>query len=122
VALKIVVPVMEVPALPAGVAERYSGTYRTWWRSESNVGEVRVTGVNGKVTGTWTGAPFPVWTNLTLVPFAENWFHPGAMVDGCLYDVVTDLVFEFEVVNGRATGFDLRGPNDNVVGHGTRID
>ena len=74
------------------------------------------------MTGNWRGAPFQVWSDITLVPVAENWFNIGAMVDGSLFDVVKDVGFEFVVVDGKATGFDIRGPNDNVIGHGTRIE
>ena len=122
VTLEVTVPPVEIPALAAGVGDRYVGRYRLWWSKESNQSELLLTTGNGRVSGTWTGAPFKVWTDVTLVPVIENWFHPGAVVNGSLYDVVTDVVFEFAVVDGKATGFDIRGPNDNVIGHGTRIE
>jgi hypothetical protein len=122
VALQITVPPVEIPVLAAGVGERYVGRYSLWWAKESNQSELRLTSGNGRVTGKWSGPPFKVWTDVTLVPVAENWFNIGAMVDGSLFDVVKDVVFEFAVVDGKATGFDIRGPNDNVIGHGTRIE
>jgi len=121
VTLHLTVPPVEIPPLAAGVGERYAGKYRMWWLSESNPSELAVAANDGRLLGKWSGAPFPVWNNLTFVPVAEDWFDLGAMVDGSLYDVVTDVVFEFTVVNGRATGFDIRGPSDNVIGRGTRI-
>ena len=122
VALQITVPPVEIPVLAAGVGERYVGRYSLWWAKESNQSELRLTSGNGRVTGNWSGPPFKVWSDVTLVPVAENWFNIGAMVDGSLYDVVKDVVFEFAVVDGKAAGFDIRGPNDNVIGHGTRIE
>lgn len=122
VTLQVTVPQVEIPALAAGVGDRYVGRYRLWWQKESNQSELRLTTAGGRVSGTWTGAPFKAWTDVTLVPVVENWFHPGAVVDGNLYDVITDVVFEFSLTDGKATGFDVRGPNDNVIGHGTRIE
>ena len=121
VALHITVPPVEIPPLAAGVGARYVGRYKMWWGSESNASELAISAKDGRLLGKWSGAPFPVWNNLTFVPVAEDWFDLGAMVDGSLYDVVTDVVFEFTVVNGRAAGFDIRGPSDNVIGRGTRV-
>jgi len=121
VTLHITVPPVEIPPLAAGVGERYVGRYKMWWQSESNTSELAVSTSGGRLLGRWSGAPFPVWNHLTFVPVAEDWFDLGATVDGSLYDVVTDAVFEFTIVNGRATGFDIRGPSDNVIGRGTRV-
>ncbi len=121
VALDITVPPVEIPPLAAGVGERYAGRYKMWWVSESNQSVLAVVAKDGRLLGQWSGAPFPVWNNLTFVPVAEDWFDLGAMVDGSLYDVVTDVVFEFAVTDGRATGFEIRGPTDLVIGRGSRL-
>lgn len=115
------VPAVEVPKVAATTAARYTGRYTLWWRSESNKSELVVTASDEQLRGKWTGAPFPEWTDLRFVQIAPEWFQLGALLDGALYDVVTDVVFEFAVADGHATGFEIRGPGDLVFGRGTLV-
>lgn len=76
---------------------------------------------DGRLVADWAHPPFPVWQHLWLLKIGDDWFRPGAVVDGALFDVVTDLVVEFAMADGRATGFEIRGPNDAIVGRGRRV-
>jgi hypothetical protein len=40
--------------------------------------------------------------------------------DGEIFDVIRELTFEFNLKDGKATGFDVRLPNDKVLFSGTR--
>ncbi len=121
VAFRIGVPPVEVPEVAAGVAAQYAGRYKLWWRSEANQSDLTVSAADEHLLARWNGAPFPAWTDLTFVQIGDGWFQPGALVDGALYDIVTDVVFEFALADGRATGFEIRGPNDMVMGRGIRV-
>lgn len=132
VTLKFEVPIVPPPPIAEGVAARYTGNYTIQFgpnvtatpapavNAATPPGLV-VSFANGKLAGAWAHPPFEVWKQLLFLNIADDWFHPAAVVDGAIYDEVTDLVFEFALANGRATGFEIRGPGDRIVGRGTRI-
>jgi hypothetical protein len=132
VTLQVRVPGVAVPAFPEALAGRYTGSYSIQFGPAAATGAAPVPSAgeppglvvsyaNGRLLGEWAHPPFEVWKHLAFLQIAEDWFHPAALVDGAIYDEVTDLVFEFAVTGGRATGFEIRGPGDKVVGRGTRI-
>ena len=131
VSLRITVPPSHPITLAAELAARYVGAYAFQWASrdtteaQADSAQVKasvwqVTYREGMLLADWVPPPFEEWAHLVLIRIADNWFLPGAMVDGQLFDVEGDLVIEFAVVNGRATGFEIRGEDDEVIGRGTR--
>ncbi len=132
VTLQVTVPRVPPPALAASLAGRYTGNYTIQFGPASATGAepapgageppgLIVTYADGRLLADWAHPPFDVWNHLVFIKIADNWFHPAALVDGAIYDEVTDLVFEFGVTDGRATRFEIRGPGDRVVGRGSRI-
>lgn len=130
VTLQVMVPATPPPPLPEQLAGRYTGNYAILFGptaatapAPSAVGPpgLVVSYANGRLLGEWAHPPFDVWKHLLLIPIADDWFRPAALVDGAIFDEVTDLVFEFALADGRATGFEIRGPGDKVVGRGSRI-
>jgi len=129
VSFEVKVAPVPIPPVPERVASRYVGTYQVIFGPGSGGRTipddappewvVRYDG--GRLVADWAHPPFPVWRHLLLIPIAEDWFHPAALVDGALYDVITDLTVEVAVTDGRATGFEIRGPNDAIVGRGRRV-
>jgi hypothetical protein len=118
---------------PADLAERYVGDYTFLWVSrdtteaqpdsaETRTSVWHVTYTKGMLLVDWAPPPFPEWAHLVLIKVTDNWFNPGAMVDGQLFDVANDLIVEFAVSDGKATGFEIRSENDEVIGRATRTN
>lgn len=129
VAFDIGVAVPAVPPIARDAAAPYVGSYEVIFGPGSGQRTIPsqsppewvVQYADGRLVADWAHPPFPVWHHMWLLKIGDDWFHPGAVVDGALYDVVTDLVVEFAVAEGRATGFEIRGPNDAIVGRGRRL-
>jgi hypothetical protein len=62
------------------------------------------------------------YRTMVLLPKREHWFTPAFWYEGEVYEIWNDTLFEFDVKDGRATGFTLRGLKDEVYGRGTRTD
>lgn len=130
VTLKIAVQGVTPPPLPAALADRYVGNYAIVFgptvASQPAPGPTGPPGLvvtyrDGRLLAEWARPPFEVWKHLLFIGTVEDTFQPAALVDGAVFDQVTDLAFEFAVTGGRATGFEVRGPGDRVLGRGTRI-
>lgn len=131
VSLNVTVPPSHPITLPADLAARYAGTYSFAWVSRDTT-EAQpdsawakssvwtVTYANGMLLTEWVPPPFEEWGHLVLIKIGDNQFNPGAMIDGKLFDVTNELVIEFVIKDGRATGFEVRAENDEVIGKGTR--
>ncbi len=70
--------------------------------------------------GRWDPEPWPGAGEVILIPIRANWFITGFFEAGELYEVVKDFVFEFDVHQGHARGFDVRGEKDKVIATGKR--
>ncbi len=68
----------------------------------------------------WSVWFWPEVSQELLIPVLDDWFTFGVVQDGELFDVIREFTFEFTVVNGKATGFDVRLPDDKVLFSGTR--
>lgn len=130
ITLKVGVSGVAPAPLAAGLGERYTGNYAILFGptagaqpapSPTGPPGLVVTYANGRLLAEWARPPFEVWKHLLFIRTAEDAFQPAALVDGAIFDQVTDLAFEFAVTDGHATGFEIRGPADRVLGRGTRI-
>ncbi len=116
--------------LAADLAPRYTGEYSFQWTSAGPDAPAgagppppsvwKVTYAQDMLLADWGPPPFPEWSHLVLIKIGDDWFYPGAMLDGELFDVANDLVIEFSLAGGKATGFEVRGENDEIIGRGTR--
>jgi len=144
VSLDIVVPPSNPITLAANLAPRYVGNYEFEWAPPPPLPEADSAapppedadmGPPGPKTSVWTVTyakemllvewappPFEEWSKLVLIKIGDDWFYPGAMIDGELFDVASDLVIEFSLKDGKATGFEIRGEDDNVIGTAVRIE
>ncbi|MEP7345978.1 MAG: DUF2911 domain-containing protein, partial [Gemmatimonadaceae bacterium] len=52
----------------------------------------------------------------------DDWFIPALMKNGEIWEMVADMVFEFDVKNGKATGFEIRDDRDILLGSGKRVE
>lgn len=131
VSLDIVVPPSAPITLAADLAGRYTGEYSFQMLgappdappgapAQPPPSVWKATYAGNMLLVDWGPPPFPEWSHLVLIKIGDDWFYPGAMVDGELFDVANELVIEFSVSNGKATGFEVRGENDDVIGRGVR--
>ena len=129
VSFGVTVPSAPLPTITAQAAVPYAGSYQVIFGPGSGgrtiptdaPTEWKVWYADGRLLADWAHPPFPAWHHMTLLTVANDWFHPGALVDGQLFDLVTDLTIEFAVADGKASGFEIRGPNDAIVGRGRRV-
>jgi hypothetical protein len=73
------------------------------------------------LAGHWPSAPNPRLVRFWMVPMGAGIFAPAELEEGELFDIVTDLLFEFDPSTGRATSFQLRGPGDANWGTAERV-
>jgi hypothetical protein len=131
VSLQITVPPSHPMTLAADLAPRYTGSYAFHWvESDTTKADSAppppttwtVNYTNGRLLVDWVPPPFEEWAHLVLIRVADDWFYPGVLQKGELYDVSSDLIIEFTLKDGRATGFDIRVENDEVIGKGVRTE
>lgn len=89
----------------------------TWWPGQT----VEVVYENGALLGRWSPRLWGPDPRTYLIRRAPTWFMLGFIRDGAVEDVFTEWVFEFDVVGGRAGGFEVRGERDMLWGRGVRI-
>ena len=63
----------------------------------------------------------PGYRDWVLIPKKGDWYYPARLLDGQLVEVIDFAGFRFDVVNGKAKGFEVRAPNDMLLGRGTRL-
>jgi hypothetical protein len=108
--------------VPVATAQQYSGAWTV--QPQGMLGNtsftMEFTHDGTHLAGHWPDAPNPRLVRFWMVPMAPGIFAPAELEDGELFDIVTDLLFEFSPSNGRATGFQIRGPGDVAWGTATR--
>jgi hypothetical protein len=111
-------------AFPKEKSAPYLGRYAWRWGASPDTGMkpmvLTVTYENGSLMGRWDPTPFPDWDTFVLIRIAENWFVPGFLIKGELWEIAREMVLEFSVTQGRANGFDVRDETDKVMATGTR--
>ena len=69
--------------------------------------------------------PTPAWypriQKSIMARINDDWFMPVIFRDGKIWEMVADMIFEFDVVDGRATGFQIRDDKDELLGRGKRV-
>ena len=104
---------------PEAEAARYLGNYEWRWTMPGGDGKAEgffVTYENGKLMGRWDPAPYPEWARFALIRIKDDWFIPGFLDEqGALFEVAKEMVFEFKLSSGRATGLDVRGEDDKIM-------
>jgi hypothetical protein len=109
-----------------------AGPYLGSWviQSEAGMGpdttpvRVEIAHRDGRLVGTLDPPMFDTeeYRNMVLIPKRAGWFVPGWIYRGELYEIWDEVLFDFELKDGRATGFAVRGPKDQVFARGTRTD
>ncbi len=144
VPLNVVVEPSRPITLSSDLARRYLGTYDFKWvepEPDSTVKDSAAAGHpdstandqgspppatfeifydKGSLWARWNPAPFPGMETVLLVRKADDLFFPVIMKNGAIYDAMDDLSLEFTVARGRASGFEVRVENDELVATGAR--
>lgn len=79
-----------------------------------------VTFTGERLEGVIHGGPPMLPNEMVLMPVADNVFNPAWMMDGEIFETEVDMFIEFDVVDGRAASFDVRGLEDRLMMRGTR--
>lgn len=105
------------------LAERFIGSYRLKQGAPFAEGEgaFDISYEDGRLVGRWEHAPNDLLRTVWLVHLGEGMFMPVETKDGELVDAQADIVFEFDPVEGRANGFELRILGDMLAGTATRV-
>ncbi len=72
------------------------------------------------ILGRWDPEPWPEAGEVLLIPIKDTWFVTGFLEKGELWEIEKDFVFEFDIRDGRAQGFEVRGEADKVIATGKR--
>ncbi len=125
VVLDIVVEPKFELATPAGQSGPYLGTYEFAW-TDPEPGDTSgpltftVSYRDGSLIGEWNPRPWPEAGPFVLIPIHKNWFIPGFLENGELYEVDRDMVIEFAVQGRRAASFEVRSEGDKLIAKGKR--
>ena len=61
------------------------------------------------------------YTDWIMIPTKGGWFTMGRILRGELTDIFNEGRIEFDKAGDRASGFEMRAPNDMLVGRGKRV-
>ena len=106
-------------------AEPFLGTYEWRWADDStkSAGTMELYYADGGIKQRY--APFPDWypllQNQPMIRINDGWLIPAIVRDGKVWEMVADQVFEFEIVGGKAVGFEMRSDRDDLLGSGKRV-
>jgi hypothetical protein len=107
-------------AVPADVGRPMVGSYEMHWTGDPSAMKVDITYDRGSLWAHVDPAPFPGYDTMVLLRMKDDWYIPGWWINGELYDASDDMIMEFKVENGKATGFDVRSKDDSVIASGSR--
>src|SRR5687768_7375700 len=124
VAFDIEVPQSLKLAFPQEQSAPLVGTYSYAWSGgpePSKEIKLFVTHENGHLMGRWDPAPFPEWDKFILIHIIGEEFVPGFLEKGELYDVERGMVVRFKLEGGKATSFEVRVDEGQVIASGKRV-
>lgn len=110
-------------AIARAHAEPFLGTYEWRWDGPSEPSTtLELYYQDGEIRQRYT--PFPDWyariQDQPMVRINDGWFIPAIRRDGKIWEMAADMIFEFDVKNGRAVSFELFDDKDNRLGSGKR--
>jgi hypothetical protein len=124
VAFDIEVPQSLKLTFPQEQSAPLVGTYSFAWSAGPEASkEIKlfVTHENGHLMGRWDPAPFPEWDRFYLINIIGEEFVPGFLEKGELYDVERGMVLKFKMEGGKATSFEVRMDEGQVIAAGKRL-
>lgn len=112
--------------MPRTAARPFVGSWRLDWTpsprdtTPQHPSRFTLSYRNGSLKGHWDVAPFPEWQEFVLISIQPTWFIIADMRQDEVYDVMKNMVLEFDTTGGKASAFTVRGDGDAVWGSGKR--
>jgi hypothetical protein len=107
------------------VVEPYLGRYTLSWIGPDSAEKMTVDLYyeGGSMKSHWApnAAFYPAMQNSILARIADDWYIPALMKNGEIWEMAADMVFEFAMSNGRASGFEIRDDKDNPMARAVRL-
>jgi hypothetical protein len=107
------------------VAEPYLGRYSFAWVDSDTTQKMTVDLYYeaGSLKSHWEpdASFYPQMQNSILARIADDWYIPALVKNGELWEMAADMVFEFTMSGGRATGFEVRDDRDNAIARAVRL-
>ena len=106
-------------------AEPFLGTYEWKWddSTDKQVKQIEVRYEGGMLTQQHT--PFPDWyprmQGQPMVRINDGWLIGAIVRDGKVWEMDSDMVYEFTMKDGKAISFEIRDQQDNLLATGTRV-
>ncbi len=106
-------------------AEPFLGVYKWKWldSAPTDVEETMTLYYDdGMIKQKYDPAPswYPLVQNQPMVRINDGWFIPAIIRDGKLWEMDSDMVFEFTVKTGKARTLELRNSKDELMAKGAR--
>lgn len=107
------------------MAEPFLGTYKWRWAEgdSTEMGTIVLTHDGTVIRQRYN--PFPKWyprlQDQIMVRINDEWLMPVIVRDGKIWEMVSDMVWEFKLTDGVATSFEIRDDKDNLLAVGERV-
>lgn len=100
----------------------YIGTYDFWWAEmPDSVKPIRLELFYQDSTIAIRHTPRDDYMDgAVMIRIKEDWFIPGIIRKGELLDAISEMVYEFRTVDGKAVSFEVRGGADDLWARGKR--
>jgi len=94
-----------------------------WEDDSASAGTLELYYLDGAIKQRYT--PFPDWyhrlQDQPMVRINDAWFIRAIIRDGKVWEMAAGMVFEFEVVGGKAVSFEMRSHRDHQIAVGMRV-
>ena len=110
--------------MAADAARPYLGDYTFVWADSEPGDTIAITMTlsyeNGSLIGVFTPELWPGAGRMVMISTKPDWFLPGWLIKGELYDVERSMGMEFKRKNGKVVSFEVRDEKDELMAKGTR--
>ncbi|HWA16891.1 MAG TPA: DUF2911 domain-containing protein [Gemmatimonadales bacterium] len=123
VPFEIEVPPTYSLTMSAEAARPYEGEYSFAWGdapADSVPTTMTLRYEGGSLIGTFTPALWAGADRMVMIPTKTDWFLPGWIVKGELYDVERSMGMEFKRKNGKVVSYEVRDEKDALIAKGAR--
>ena len=125
VTLNATVPPSHPVPIARADAEPYLGVYEWKWNDSTDQKVMRVAFTHDGAFMRETHTPFPKWYPLKqgqpMVRINDQWFITAIIRDGKVWEMDSDMVYEFTLKDGRAMSFEIRDSKDELLATGKRV-
>ena len=104
-------------------AEPFIGKYAWHWVDDTATVTMELYYENGMLLQRYTPKPdwYPLLQGQPMVRINSAWFIPTIVEKGQVVEMVSDMVFDFTMMNGKPTKLEIRDDKDNLMATGKRM-